>query len=66
MTALLQQRSGGPLGVARGPKFAAFETIESTVGGKEPVSPLVPGDYTCGTAPDFDDVCLGHVCSFTG
>jgi hypothetical protein len=31
MATLLQQRSGGPLGVARGPKFAAFETIEGTV-----------------------------------
>ncbi len=66
MATLLQQRSGGPLGVARGPKFAAFKAVEGTVRGKEAVSPLVPGDNTCGPALDFDDVGLGHVCSFTG
>jgi hypothetical protein len=63
---LLQQHPGGPLGGARGPEFAAFEAIESTVRGKEAVSPLVPGDNSCGPALDFDDVGLGHVCSFTG
>jgi hypothetical protein len=31
MAALLKQRSGGPLGGACGPEFAAFEAIESTV-----------------------------------
>ena len=66
MAALLQQRSGGPLGVARGPEFAAFEAVESTIRGKEAVSALVPGDDACGSALDFDDVGLGHVCSFTG
>ncbi len=66
MATLLQQRPGGPLGGACGPEFAAFEAIESTVRGKEAVSPLVPGDNTRGPALDFDDVGLGHVCSFTG
>jgi hypothetical protein len=31
MVALLKQHSGGPLGGACGPEFAAFEAIESTV-----------------------------------
>jgi hypothetical protein len=66
MAALLQQRSGGPLGFARGPEFAAFEAIESTVRGKEAVTPPVPGDNACGSALDFDDVGLGHLCSATG
>jgi hypothetical protein len=66
MAALLQQCSGGPLGVVCGSEFTAFEAVESTIRGKEPVSPVVPGDDACGPALDFDDVSLGHVCSFTG
>jgi len=58
--------SGGPLGVARGPEFAAFEAIESTVRGKEAVSSVVFGDNACGSVLDFNDVGLGHVCSLTG
>ncbi|MBR1268663.1 hypothetical protein JQ629_14180 [Bradyrhizobium sp. AUGA SZCCT0222] len=66
MAALLQQRSGGPFGLTRRPKFAAFEAVESSIRGKEAVSPLVSGDNACGSALDFDDVSLGHVGSFTG
>jgi hypothetical protein len=46
MATLLQQCSGGPLGVARGPEFAAFEAIKSAIRGKEAVSPLVPSTGT--------------------
>jgi hypothetical protein len=66
MATLLQQRSGGPLGVGRGPKFAAFETVESTIRGKEAISLLVPRHDACGPTLDFDDVSLRHACSFTG
>ena len=66
MAALLQQRSGGTLGVTRGPEFATFEAVESTIRGKEAVPPLVPGNNPRGSALDFDDVGLGHDCSFTG
>ena len=60
MAALLQQGSRSPLGVTRGPEFAAFKAVESTVRGKEAVSPRVPGNDPCGSALDFDDIGLGH------
>ena len=66
MAALLQQRSGGALGVSRRAKFATFEAVEGTISGKEAISLLVPGDDACGPALDFDDVSLWHACSFTG
>jgi hypothetical protein len=66
VTPVMQQRSRGPLGVARGPKLAAFQTVEHTIRGKEAVSKLVSGDNTCGSALDFDDIGLGHVCTLAG
>ena len=66
MAALLQQRPGGPLGVAGGAKLAAFEAIEGTIGREEAVSLRVPGDNPGGPALDFDDVSLWHACTFTG
>ncbi len=66
MAPLLQQDSGRPLGVARRPKRATLEAVESAVRGKEAVPPRVSGNNACGTALDFNDVGLGHVCCFTG
>ena len=66
MSALLEQRSGRPLGVARGTKLAALEAVEHTIRRKEAISTRVPGNNPCGSALDFDDVGLGHDCSFTG
>ena len=66
MATLLQQRPGGSLGIACGPKLAAFEAIESTIREKEAISLLVLGDDACGPAFDFDDVGLWHACSVTG
>ena len=61
-----QQRPRGSLGVARIGKRAAFQLIEVPVRGEEPVTALIPGDDSRGPVLYFDDVCFGHVSSFTG
>lgn len=66
MAALLQQRSRGAFGIARRIELAAFQAVERTVRGKEAVTALVPRNDARGSVLDFDDVGLGHVCSFTG
>ena len=66
MSALLEQRSGRPLSVARGAKLAALEAVERTIRREEAISTLVSGNNPGSSALDFDDVGLGHVCSFTG
>ncbi len=64
MSALLEQRSSRPLGVARGTKLAVLEAVERTIRGEEAISTLVPGNNPCSSALDFDDVGLGHVSLF--
>jgi hypothetical protein len=56
-----QQRPRRPLGVARGTKLPAFQTVERSLGRKETESAHVLCDDTCGPVVDFNDVGLGDV-----
>jgi hypothetical protein len=58
------ERSRRTFGVPDRTENAALQTVECAFGRKEAKTASVPGDDAGGAILDFDDIGVGHDCSF--
>jgi hypothetical protein len=61
-----EQRFSCPFGVTGGPKLLPFQPIKRAIRGEKTESASVACNDSGGPMMNFDDVGLGHGCSFAG